>query len=570
MNIPRAEHPQPQMERSGWRNLNGEWQFEFDFGNTGIDRKLFLEKEFSKSIIVPFSPESELSTINYKDFMNAVWYKKGISITREEKEKRVLLHFGAVDYECNLYVNGTYVGNHKGGYASFTFDISEFVIEGENDITVYARDSGRDGLQPRGKQSPKYDSNGCDYTRTTGIWQTVWIEFVPKVYIQKVKYYANVKNGSIHISGIASGGGCFSAIAYYEGRVCGQTEVNSQYGCFDAEIKLSEVHLWELGKGRLYDLELTFNEDCVKSYFGLREVGLNDMKFYLNEEAVFQRLILDQGFYEAGIYTAPTEDDLIKDIQLSMDMGFNGARLHEKVFEPRFLYHCDRMGYMVWGEMGNWGLDLSSPKALFSFLPEWMEVIERDFNHPSIIGWCPFNETWDYDGRQQINETLRIVYEYTKNTDATRPCIDTSGNYHVITDIYDLHNYEQNTEKFKSYYESLIIEGTFKDDHSHRQNYTNGLPVFISEYGGIKWDPSTSYEGGWGYGKTPTTEEEWLSRYEGLTSILLDNPKIMGFCYTQLYDIEQEVNGLCYYNRQPKFDVKKIRAINSKKAAIED
>lgn len=573
MNIPRAEHPFPQMERGTWKNLNGEWQFEFDFGNSGIERKLFLEKSFSKKIVVPFCPESELSTIHYKDFMNGVWYKRDLPVTKEEKENRILLHFGAVDYECNVYVNGSHAGSHKGGYSSFCFDITEYIAAGDNDITVYARDNGRDGLQPRGKQSTLYHSNGCDYTRTTGIWQTVWVEFVPKTYIQKVKYYPNIKDGILHISGIANGGGRFCATAFYEGRECGRAEVNSVNGSFEADIKLSEIHLWELGKGRLYDLELYFNEDRVKSYFGLREAGLNNMKFCLNEKSVFQRLVLDQGFYQKGIYTAPAEEDLIKDIQLSMDMGFNGARLHEKVFEPRFLYHCDKMGYMVWGEMGNWGLDLSKYQALFSFLPEWMEVMERDFNHPSIVGWCPFNETWDYSGRQQINENLRIVYEYTKRADSTRPCIDTSGNYHVVTDIYDLHNYEQNVEKFSAYYEEFKNGGAIKEDHSHRQSYKEGLPVFISEYGGIQWEPGISYEGGWGYGKAPETEEEWLKRYEGLTTVLLDNPNIMGFCYTQLYDIEQEVNGLYYYSREPKFNQKTINiinGINTKKAAIED
>lgn len=570
MNIPRTEHPFPQMERSTWRNLNGEWQFEFDFGNSGIDRKLFLEKSFSKKIIVPFCPESELSTICYKDFMNAVWYKRNLNISKEEKAKRVLLHFGAVDYECHVYVNGNLAGTHKGGYVSFSFDITEYITEGDNDITVYARDNGRDGLQPRGKQSTKYYSNGCDYTRTTGIWQTVWVEFVPEVYIQSVKYYPNIKDGSLHISGIANGQGQFRAVASYEGKECGHTEVFTVNGSFETELKLSEIHLWEPGQGRLYDLELKFNEDVVKSYFGLREVQLNNMKFLLNEKSVFQRLVLDQGFYQAGIYTAPTEEDLIRDIQLSMDMGFNGARLHEKVFEPRFLYHCDKMGYMVWGEMGNWGLDMSNPMSLFSFLPEWMEAVERDFNHPSIIGWCPFNETWEYDGRQQINDVLRIVYEYTKRADKTRPCIDTSGNYHVVTDIFDLHNYEQNVDKFKAYYEAFKTGGALKDDHAHRQIYKKGQPVFISEYGGIKWDPSTLYEGGWGYGEAPKTEEEWFNRYEGLTTALLENPNIFAFCYTQLYDIEQEVNGLYYYNRQPKFDANRVKAINTQKAAIED
>jgi beta-galactosidase/beta-glucuronidase len=558
------------MERKNWRNLNGEWQFEFDFGKSGRERKVQSQQSLKDKITVPFCPESELSGVNYKDFIPAVWYKKVVEITAEQLKGRTLLHFGAVDYECHVYVNGKEAGMHKGGYVSFCMDITEFIVEGTNDITVYAEDDTRSGLQPRGKQCDKFYSVGCDYTRTTGIWQTVWLEFVPKHYIKNVKYYPNVTEGLLYISGSVVGSGTFTAVASYNGHKCGEVTAAVAYGNISATLKLTELHLWEIGEGNLYDLELTFEDDSVKSYFGLRELKMEGMKFILNGKSVFQRLILDQGFYPDGIYTAPTEAALIKDIQLSLDMGFNGARLHQKVFEPRFLYHCDKMGYMIWGEQGNWGVDHSNLTSLYSFLPEWIEIVERDFNHPAIVGWCPFNETWDYEGRRQINDLLRIVYQTTKQLDTTRPCIDTSGNYHVVTDIYDLHNYAQDVTKFKDFYEDFKTGGELKDEQAHRQTYTKGLPVFISEYGGIKWDPKSSYEGGWGYGEAPKTEEEFLTRYEGLTSTLLDNPNIFAFCYTQLYDIEQEVNGLYDYNRNPKFDPSIIKAINTKKAAIED
>jgi hypothetical protein len=228
------------------------------------------------------------------------------------------------------------------------------------------------------------------------------------------------------------------------------------------------------------------------------------------------------------------------------------------------------MGYIIWGEHGNWGVDHSNLSSFNAFLPEWAEIVERDFNHPSIVGWCPFNETWDYEGRRQINDLLSMAYHTTKLLDPTRPCIDTSGNYHVITDIFDLHNYAQDVEQFKAFYEDFKTGGKLKDENAHRQTYTKGLPVFISEYGGIKWDPNTAYEGGWGYGEAPKTEEEFIARYDGLTTALLENPNIFAFCYTQLYDIEQEVNGLYYYNRKPKFDPAIIKAINTKIAAIED
>ena len=568
MNIPRPEHPFPQMERDNWLNLNGEWQFEFDFGRSGKDRKLHLQKSLKDKIIVPFCPESELSGINYKDFIPAVWYKRDLLITKEQLSGRVLLHFGAVDYKASIYINGTDAGTHLGGYSSFQLDISPYIVEGSNTITVQAEDDTKSGLQPSGKQSKQYYSSGCDYTRTTGIWQTVWVEYVPTNYIRTVKYYPNITEGQLYMNGTVSGAGTLTATAYYQGRKCGEVSVKTEYGNFSAMLSLDEVHLWGIGEGNLYDLELTFDQDKVKSYFGLREIKMDGMKCLLNGKSIFQRLILDQGFYPDGIYTAPSEDALIQDIHLSMDMGFNGARLHEKVFEARFLYHCDKLGYLVWGEHANWGLDLSNPSSLISFLPEWLEILERDFNHPSIIGWCPFNETWDYDGRKQNDDIIKIIYQTTKRFDPTRPCIDTSGNFHVITDIYDHHCYDQDVELFASHYEGLKTGGDIVDSLSNRQHYVKGLPVFISEYGGIKWDIEDS-SNSWGYGEAPKTREEFLARYDGLTTALLDNPKIFGLCYTQLYDVEQEKNGLYTYGRVAKFDPSIIKAINSKKAAIE-
>ena len=569
--MPRPEHPLPQGERSTWKNLNGEWDFSFDFGKSGVDRCFYEKKYWEKKIIVPFCPESDLSGIGYKDYMDAVWYHKTVELTEVEVKGRVLLHFGAVDYDTRVWINGTEVGRHKGGYTSFTFDITAYVQAGANDIAVYAEDDLRSGKQPHGKQSGLYYSHGCEYTRTTGIWQTVWLEFVPENYVKKARFFPNVEAGTITIEAVTVGDGSFCAEAFYEGRRCGQAETTTAGGNVVVTLPLSEVHLWEAGAGRLYDLTITFGKDTVHSYFGLRNVTISGEKVLINGKSVFQRLVLDQGFYPDGIYTASTDEALENDVKLSMAAGFNGARLHEKVFEPRFLYHCDRLGYLVWGEQGNWGMDPSAPDGLKNFLPEWMEAVERDFNHPAIIGWCPFNETWDYEGRKQDDDLLAIVYRMTKLYDTTRPCIDTSGNFHVITDIYDLHDYEQNPEEFASHYESYAKDGILAwDNHAPRQKQIVGIPVFISEYGGIKWDVEGVNKDSWGYGDGPRTEEEFLARYKGLTDVLLDNPKMFGFCYTQLYDVEQEMNGLYTYGRKPKFDMEIIRRINSRKAAIEE
>lgn len=564
--LPRPEHPNPQFERKNWTNLNGAWDFEIDYGESGFDRKLYEAEGLSGKILVPFCPESSLSGIGNTDFMPAVWYQRKIRSEAKTGE-RTLLHFGAVDYEASVFVNGRLVGTHKGGYASFTFDISDYLQQGENTLTVCAKDHTRCALQPRGKQSELYDSNGCDYTRTTGIWQTVWMETVPEAYIKAVKYYPDIENSAVTIQAQVAGGGTLQIKASYQGEEMGSVQAESKGGLVCLTLPLKETHLWEAGCGRLYDVKLQYGQDVVHSYFGLRQLRLDGMKFRINEKSVFQRLVLDQGFYPDGIYTAPSDGALVKDIQLSLDVGFTGARLHQKVFEPRFLYHCDRMGYLVWGEHGNWGLDYSKPGALQAFLPEWMEVVERDFNHPAIIGWCPFNETTERLGRQEHDSLLRTVYNLTKQADPTRPCIDTSGYVHVVTDIFDVHDYEQDPKIFRESFESLKSENKLFDRMAEHQEY-RGEPCFVSEYGGIQWN--VDGREGWGYGIGPKTMEEFMERYKGLTDVLLDNDQMFAFCYTQLYDVEQELNGLYTYSRQPKFDCEALRKINSRKAKIEE
>ena len=569
--MPRPEHPFPQFERKNWRNLNGTWDFAFDMNRSGLEKGFAQRTEFEEKILVPFCPESDLSGIGYKDFIPAVWYHRTLEITEQELEGKVYLHFGAVDYDCRVFVNGKEAGRHQGGYVSFAFEISSLLQAGENHLVVYAEDDTRSPLQPTGKQSDRYASYACSYTRTTGIWQTVWLEFTPECHVKNARYYPNYKTGTLTIVAEVLGEGTLQAQASYEGKACGAAATEAGGGTVSLTLPLEEIHLWEAGAGRQYDLELTYGEDRVKSYFGLREVKLDGYRFLINGKSVFQRLVLDQGFYPDGIYTAPTEEALVRDIRLSLAAGFNGARLHQKVFEPRFLYHCDRLGYLVWGEMASWGLDHSEPEAFEPFLNEWTESVQRDFNHPAIVGWCPFNETWDCQGRKQIDGLLALTYRMTKRLDPTRPCIDTSGNFHVETDIFDVHDYEQDVAAFAETYRPFK-EGTglFFDRFAERQQYQEGQPMFVSEYGGIKWAADSQDEKAWGYGNGPKTLKEYQQRYQGLTDELLDNPRMFGFCYTQLTDVEQEQNGVYYYDRTPKMDVEFFRQVNSRKAAIED
>ena len=578
--IPRNEYPRPQLVRGDWLNLNGEWEFEIDNAKSGEAREFFKRNSLEGKINVPFCPESKLSGVEHKDFMDCVWYRKEFEIPGNWKDKKILLHFGAVDYNAVVYLNGIKIGEHRGGYTPFSFDITDYLKDSGNYITLCAYDNVRGHNQPAGKQCPQLHSFGCSYTRTTGIWQTVWLECVGNCYIDNVNFISDIDAPAVNIKCRLAGDflGCMvKARALWEGKEVGSNECRIYSPFTEITVHLSEKHLWEVGAGRLYDLELTIEKDgttldFVQSYFGLRTACLDGRAFKINGKPVFGRWVLDQGFYPDGIYTAPTDEALKNDILYSMQLGFNGARLHEKIFEPRFLYWADKLGYIVWGEHANWELDITDMGQIQHFLPEWLEALERDMCHPSIIGWCPLNETWDFDGRKQSDELVQLVYLATKAVDPTRPVIDTSGNFHVQTDIFDVHDYEQNPEIFTANYAQLA-DGIMKDATynnpalRNRQQYNGTDPTFVSEYGGIRWAPDKAE--GWGYGEGPNTEEEFIARYKGLTESLINNPYMMGFCYTQLYDVEQEVNGLMTYDRKFKFDPEIIRRINEQPAAIE-
>ncbi len=578
--IARTEHPRPDRRREEWLNLNGEWDFEIDNSKSGKGKKFFERESLNDKIRLPFSPESVLSGVGNTDFMYSVWYLKKVVIPKEWNEKLILLHIDACDYKTTVYVNGKEVGAHKGGYTSFQFDITEFLNGEENTIIVHAEDEILNGTQFSGKQTRWYHSFGCLYTRTTGIWQTVWLEAVNPAYVESYKVYPNVSTCSVGLNvkvSNAAVGSQITAKAFYEGKEMGEASSQISGNSVQLTLPLQEKHLWEVGNGRLYDLVFEIkNQTCLDrlcGYFGLREVALSKEKgLQINGKTVFGRFVLDQGFYPDGIITAPSDEALEKDIKAAMACGFNGARLHQKVFEPRFLYHADRLGYMVWAETASWGFDHTRADNLINCLPEWIEEMDRDFSHPSIIGWCPFNETWDIDGRRQCNEMLDAVYLTTKMIDPTRPVVTDSGSYPTQhTDVLDVHDYEQDPVKFQSYYaeadKGIVKDALFRLDE-RRQKINPKLPLFVSEYGGLKY--SGEDQKSWGYGKTAQTEEEYFNRLEGLTDVLLQNKSVFAFCYTQLTDVEQEQNGLMTYDRKFKFSPDKYKRIFGKKAKIEE
>ncbi|HBG26039.1 MAG: beta-galactosidase [Planctomycetes bacterium GWF2_41_51] len=608
MSLPRSEYPRPQWVRDQWLCLNGTWEFEIDNDNNGLERGL-VNRHLDKSIIVPFCPESELSGIGFTGFMKAVWYRKEIEIPPKWVDKKILLHFQAVDYDATVWINGINAGSHRGGWTGFTIDLRNFASADQKIvITVRARDDMKNAM-PRGKQSMELQNHDCVYTRTTGIWQTVWLEAVSEIYLRRPKI-TPFENKSFLIEQASDGDpeGLRVKVTLKDtnGKIA---EKISEFNCFKTAVfsiavPENKIRLWSSQDPFLYDLEFELiNQqskviDSAKSYAGLREIKIEGKKVKINGKSIFQRLVLDQGYYPDGIMTAPNEEALIRDIQISLEAGFNGTRLHQKVFEERFLYHCDRLGYLVWGEFGDWGLTnglidegYNQPGA--AIVAQWMEVLERDYSHPAIIGWCPLNELLQVieDRYTFLNDVMKALFWITKGYDKTRPVIDVSGFSHRVfeTDIYDSHLYVQDPELFSKMMGGLKNSKPFINDecgcniNSQMTGRTvslpyRGQPYFVSEFGGIWWNQEAALKAqndtgnrneSWGYGDRSKTIDEFYKRFEGLCSVLLKNPDMFGYCYTQLTDVFQEQNGIYNFDRSLKFDMAKIWAVQQQKAAIE-
>ncbi|WP_020530109.1 glycoside hydrolase family 2 protein [Flexithrix dorotheae] len=591
---PRPEHPKPQFEREKWMNLNGEWDFAIDFGVSGVEQKWYEDPSgFDEKIIVPFCPESKLSGIEYKDFMPSVWYHRKISIPADWDGERIFLNFGAVDYDCRVWVNGQQVGRHYGGSTSFSFEITNVLKAGENTLVVNALDDIRSKVQPSGKQSPTFYNTGCcKYTRVTGIWQTVWLEARGKQHLEQVRVVPDLDNSQFVVTPIFSGyaDGVSFQVILTEADGKEVVKVNSTSGNgMPIPLKLKKPKLWSPESPYLYKLKFQILKngqvvDEVKSYAGMRKVHIDGNKIYVNNKPVFMRLVLDQGFYPEGVWTAPSDEELKADIERSMAVGFNGARLHEKVFEERFHYWADKLGYLTWGEYPDWGVSRSyiSPMAFINFKREWQEAMVRDMNHPSIIAWTPLNETHSpKKGLEEYTRAVLDIYDLTQQLDPTRPINDASGFLHIKTDIFTVHDYDQNLKSMAERYSHIRPDnpdvyqvswdwyGTVKD---YDVKYL-GQPYVVDEYGGTFWLPEYAKEAAkgkgrreWGYGKSA---EEVIKLIADLTKVLTDNPNIAGYTYTQLTDVEQEVNGIYTYDRKLKFDADKLKAIFGAPAAME-
>lgn len=590
--LPRAEYPRPQFERKEWINLNGAWTYKFDFTNLGFDLNYKNSQGFDGKIIVPFAPESKLSGVGYTDFINCIWYQRNIEIPVQWKGKQIRLNFGAVYYESEMYIDGKFVGRHFGGSSSFSFDITRFVNPGgKHSLVVRASSNLRSFHQPAGKQSIQLHSAGCRYTRTTGIWQTVWMEAVAQKGLERVLVLTDIDRQQIIIQPkfyIESDSRC--KITLKDGTRTVAVEEISATNSSLAIINVKKMKLWSPKSPFLYDLiyEVISPKgeiiDKVYSYAGMRKIHINGNKIYINNKPFYHRLVLDQGFYPDGIWTAPSDEALKQDIELGLAAGFNGARLHQKIFEERYYYWADKLGYVVWGESPSWGMDYNSIEAARNFIAEWSEYVIRDRNHPALLVWTVFNEAHNPDNRQYPRFAIDI-YNITKGLDNTRPINIASGGTLIKTDLWTVHRYEQNPQKLRDtlyndikspkiptifkFRERLNIMNDRFNNYTF-EAYDKKMPFLIDEFGGIFWveDKELRLKNSnnrlWGV----MNKEEFYERLSGQVDAILSlSDYVGGYCYTQLTDVEQEQNGIYFYNRENKFDMNRIQAIFSKKPA---
>ena len=575
--VPRAEYPQPQFQREQWMTLNGPWEFEFDDANAGVGENWSAgSRKFSRSIVVPYCFESRLSGIGDPSFHPYIWYRRVFSTPAAWQGRRVLLHFGAVDYQSRVWVNGRFAAEHRGGQAPFQIDVTPLLSGGENSVVVRAEDQPEDRYMPRGKQYWEPKSRGIFYTRTSGIWQPVWLEAAGTSYLEQVRT-TPANDGTVRFE--ARIAGAAKDLEFHASIRDGARTVAASMGAVSESrasvaAQVRDSKLWSPQNPNLYDVIFEVRRgsevlDRVQSYFGFRTVGIKQGRVAINGRPIYLKFILDQGYWPESILTPPTDEAIQFDIRTTKEMGFNGVRKHQKVEDPRYLYWADKMGLLVSGETANaYKFD---DQYVSRMIAEWAEIVDRDYNHPSVIMWIPINESWGVpdlsDSRQQFH--LRTLYSLTRSLDATRLVSDNDGWEHTeMTDLEGLHDYARTGDILREKYKDLGKPGMPVPDNARGAlapgvEY-NGAPFFLSEFGGIAWIPPGAKVPGesWGYAGVEKSPEEALARLRGLYEAIARTPGFMGICYTQLTDVEQEVNGLMTFDRKLKYDARTLREIN--------
>jgi beta-galactosidase/beta-glucuronidase len=574
VSIPRPEYPRPGLRRAEWRNLNGPWDFAFDDADRGLAEGRQEKGAYAKQIVVPYPFEASLSGIGDPAPHAIVWYRRRFTAEPPEVGRRLLLHFGAVDYEATVWLNGRELGGHRGGYTPFSFDITDQVCSGDNTLVLRVVDTlSMD--QPRGKQYWEEEPSGIWYNRTTGIWQTVWLETVPSAFIRRLRLTPDLDEGALHVEVETAGEGqqlAVLAVASELGREVAR-EVGAR-GERSLTLYVPQARPWSPESPHLYDLRVSLlgNEgpvDEVDSYFGLRKISIQGRNILLNDRPYYQRLVLDQGYWPDGQYAAPSDAALRADVLWARRFGYNGARKHQKIEDPRWLYWCDRLGLLVWGEMPSGGLYHYSPQFIDNVRHEWPHVLARDYNHPCIVTWVPFNESWGIWGvrdQAKVQDGVIGVVNLTRRYDPTRPVIDNSGWEHTDPDIADVHTYLRTGEQIHVWWPCYRSGQTYVYDSNHpfwaEGFHYRGQPVVFSEYGGMAIEGYPPPAGKRLQACGIDTSHVYPERYHDLTRAILDMPDVSGFCFTQLTDVEGEVNGVLTYGRRPKVDPELIAAYN--------
>lgn len=587
----REEYPRPDFVREQWMSLNGSWSFEYG------DKKTKIQ--------VPFVCQSRLSGIGERITQDYVAYEREFAVPPDWRGREVMLRFGAVDYRCRVFVNGNCVGSHTGGQTPFSFNITPYLTWRGERVRVEVYDPLRDETIARGKQFWEEESRFIWYTPSTGIWQSVWLEPVAAASLVWVHFTPNIDEGTVKIEYLLSEFCPLPTRVHIRIRLdgndifCGSMECSMLRNSLTVDVFRKKAmegsfhftgNYWSPENPILYDVQMQVEDgvggqvtDCVDTYFGMRKIDIEDGKLYLNNQPYYHKLLLDQGYWEDGLVTAPSDEDYREDIRKSKEMGFNGCRKHEKVEDPRFLYWADKMGFLVWEAMASfWSY---TPQAAASFAKEWMDVIQRDYNHPCIVVWGMLNESWGVpkilSNRQQQHFALGLYY-LARGLDSTRLVISNDGWEMTRTDICAIHSYKHG-EKDDIKQHQVFAESLKQVDTLHlimekmtfaRGSAYLGQPVVLTECGGVavKQEPGSGAEKAaageegekeWGY--TSASSDEFLEEYERIVTSIYESELLSGFCYTQLTDVEQETNGLLTRDHRYKFDPEEIRKINQKK-----
>lgn len=576
-------HPRPRVTRPDWVDLNGTWQFAYDDADVGIaERWQENPGKFDRQIVVPFAPESEMSGIGETGFHPVLWYRR--TFAAPAGAGRVLLHFGAVDYRAGVWVNGDLVATHEGGHTPFTADITASLRPGaEQVVVVRAEDQPHDVTQPRGKQDWQEKPHAIWYNRTSGIWQTVWLEPVPHTYIADFQLTPDLTDGSVKVE--ATLNTAFSGFLHVrltaQGVVLAEQSVRLDGDRIETRLQIpaatNGVHrndlYWTPDNPNLIDVSATLlgadakSVDSIQSYFGLRSVGIANGRFLLNDRPVFMRSVLEQGYWPKSHLTAPSAEALKREVELIKSLGFNSVRIHQKIEDPRFLYWADHLGLMVWGEIAN-AYEYNA-QAVDRLTREWLSAVKRDRSHPCIVTWVPINESWgvsDIAIRRDQQDFATSLYYLTKAIDQTRPVVSNEGWEHTISDIWGLHDYTQFKEHIAERYGTKeAIDRTLTEMRPTRKRLLlrpedrRGQPVMLTEFGGLSMHPKTG-QAWFGYA-TAESDDEYLAMIKSLFDAIYDSTDLAGYCYTQITDTLQETNGLLDENRNPKLPVEKLRDI---------